>query len=326
MIVVPSGVENYPIIVSTGDDRKLVAWDMRSGMKLFVSKLEHSKAINSIAFHQPSGLTNPLIVTGSDDGTAIVWEVTIVPKEGASGEDVKFSVTIDKQFALTSSEVGDVSAVTVTESQGDAYIILAGEHGVAMVYNIRGAQIAKLTGHEDTIHSVAALGVHAVTASEDSFTYVWDITTGEKLLTLEGHDGAVLCVAVYQPVAEDEAPVVITGGDDGKAIVWDLFSGRQIHVLEGAHEDWIRAVSVVASLDGTFGPLVVTGSDDATLALWDLSSGEFVRKLEEGHDDYVNSIVSYVSADKSLPPVVISGSEDCTMRIWPLSRGEFLFL
>ena len=53
-----------------------------------------------------------------------------------------------------------------------------------------------LTGHTDSIISVAVAGNIAITGSSDNTAKVWNLTTGECIYTLEGHKDGLLSVAV----------------------------------------------------------------------------------------------------------------------------------
>ena len=322
MVVVSTMVDNNPVVVSVGDSKKLAVWDMRTGQRICVSKPEHSKDIVSIAFHQTAQGSESILVTGSGDDTAIVWAMTVTAINGAGEGDARVSVSIEKKFSLADDATGDLSSVAVGESQGIVYAVLGGEHGVAVLFNLQtGEKLFTLKGHEDSINSIAALGKYVVTGSDDCTARVWNVLTGEELFVLKEHDGEVLSVAAYQPMDEDQVPIVVTGGSDHRAIVWELTTGRQVHQLEGVHEDWVRAVAVCGSADGHFGPLIVTGSDDGIIGLWNLTSGESVRVMKNTHKGYINCLASFVSLDKSVPPVVLSGSEDGSINFWKLSRG-----
>ena len=80
---------------------------------------------------------------------------------------------------------------------------------------------------------------------------MWDITTGEQLLSLSGHSSWVEAVAV-----SPDGEKVISGSDDNTIKVWDITTGEQLLSLSG-HSDWVEAVAV--SPDGE---KVISGSDD----------------------------------------------------------------
>jgi WD40 repeat protein len=71
-----------------------------------------------------------------------------------------------------------------------------------------GAELARLTGHEDWVLAVALTpdGRRAVSASDDRTLRVWDMETGQELAVV-ALDGRPACVAV---VPSDAAAGVVT--------------------------------------------------------------------------------------------------------------------
>jgi WD40 repeat protein len=113
--------------------------------------------------------------------------------------------------------------------------------------------------------AVAGTGDAAVAVTSsfvDGAAIVWDLATGERLHTLEGHREWVRAVAVTGDGAQ-----ALTASDDTTAIVWDLATGERQHTLVG-HKEPILAMAVTA--DGTW---AVTTSQDGMAIVWDLHGG-----------------------------------------------------
>ncbi len=133
---------------------------------------------------------------------------------------------------------------------------------------------------------------------------------GPLLLTLEGHTGGVVSVAVTA-----DGRVALTGSDDQTARLWDLSCGVELRTLSG-HSGWVLAVAITPD-----GRHAVTASDDETLRLWDLENGTQLQILT-GHAGRVNSLD--VAPDGRL---VLSASHDRTIKVWDIeSRAEYLTL
>lgn len=156
--------------------------------------------------------------------------------------------------------------------------------------------VQQLKGHQ---YQVAAVGVapdgRVVSASLDKSARIWK--DGTCTATLEGHEGAVLCLAVLP-----ESSLLATGSGDGTIKIWSLDDYSCIRTVP-AHKDSVRCL---ATLPGAFGSLI-SASHDTTLKIWN-PSGECVAELV-GHTALVYSVA--VSTD-----IVASGSEDNTAKVW----------
>ncbi len=88
----------------------------------------------------------------------------------------------------------------------------------------------------------SADGKRLATASLDKTAKVWDVETGQELLTLAGHDDRVMGVA-FSP----DGKLLATASWDNTAKVWDAATGKEIETLRG-HSGYV--FSVAFSPDG----------------------------------------------------------------------------
>jgi WD40 repeat protein len=164
-----------------------------------------------------------------------------------------------------------------------------------------GSLFRTLTGHEDTVWSVAisADGLVGISGSEDYTVKVWDLSTGLILASLAGHSSEVFAVAIDAAGYRG-----ISGDGSGTLQVWDLQTKTAEFTLLG-HSDWVADVALTVD-----GKLAVSAAGDGTIRCWDLE----VKKAKftlVGHTGSVLSIA--VSADGRW---AISGSVDRTIKIW----------
>jgi WD40 repeat protein len=106
-------------------------------------------------------------------------------------------------------------------------------------------------------------GRRLATGGEKNTVIIWDVPTGEKLLTLWGeHSGEVYTLA-FSP--DDDGRWVASGGEDGSVKVWNSRTGDLIHSFRG-HTGLVSSLSF--SPDGR---RLVSGSRDKTVKIWDLT-------------------------------------------------------
>jgi WD40 repeat protein len=104
-------------------------------------------------------------------------------------------------------------------------------------------------------------GQRLVTGSVDKTVKVWEVTSGNRLLTLEGHTKEIRSVA-FSP----DGQRIFTGSEDQTLRVWDAATGQQ---LFKADRDWVGPVAF--SPDGKS---VVTGGTNNTAKVWEPSTGK----------------------------------------------------
>jgi WD40 repeat protein len=66
-----------------------------------------------------------------------------------------------------------------------------------------------------------------ITGSQDTTAKIWSFETGECLKTLEGHIGAILCMAT-DPLEK----ILFTGSGDNTIRVWDIKRGEVLRVYD----------------------------------------------------------------------------------------------
>jgi hypothetical protein len=108
-------------------------------------------------------------------------------------------------------------------------------------------------------------GKWGLSASEDGTARLWNLATGDEILTLSGHTDAVLGVT-FSP----DGKTALTASADKTVRLWDLATGDEIRRFEG-HTD--RVWQVVFTADGQ---TALSASADKTIRLWHIS-----RSLDE---------------------------------------------
>ena len=171
-------------------------------------------------------------------------------------------------------------------------------------------EIATLSGDTEHIGSVAFSPVEAILAvgpwGTGSFI-LWDVSTQERIGTLDGAGGA--WATAFSP---DGTQLAIQ--DELLIQLWDVASRRKTATLQG-HSDGVT--SLAYSPDGG---LLASGSSDSTVKLWDVEGRKEIATLK-GHEAQVNAVA--FSPDGTL---LASGSGDswklekATVRLWDVQR------
>jgi eukaryotic-like serine/threonine-protein kinase len=126
-----------------------------------------------------------------------------------------------------------------------------------------------------------------------------------QLLTLEGHDNAVVGLA-YSP----DSRRIVSASRDGTAKVWDAHTGHELLTL-AKHE---AALTGVAWQPG--GRRVVTASWDGTARVWDPVTGEEVLALHAGAGPV------YGIAFNGNGSLLATAHHDGSLRVWDAETGR----
>ncbi|MBI2301068.1 MAG: hypothetical protein HYU66_19325 [Armatimonadetes bacterium] len=286
----------------------------------------HEGVVHSVAY-SPTG---DRIVSGSDDGTARVWnaatgaELTCLRGHQGSVLGVAFSPAGDRIASGSNDHtvrVWDVTtgaelacfrghrygATSVAFSPAGDRIVSGGRHHTVLVWDAAtGAELARFVGHQHVVTSVgfSPAGERIVSGSADGTVRVLDASSGVELACLRGHNG-VNSVA-FSPVGDR-----VVSGEDATVKVWDATHFAELACCRG-HESAVT--SAAFSPDGG---RLVTGSYDDTVRVWDAIRGAELACLR-GHEYHVTSVAFSPAGDQ-----VVSASFDGTVRIWDLAiSGE----
>lgn len=236
-------------IFTASDDREILFWDLESITPILTLAGLHLGELQSIGFSPDE----TLIVTGSADGTAKIWNAE-------TGETIR----------TLAGHAGAVSSTAFSPDGGR--IVTASSDGTAKLWNTEtGDEIRTFAGHEGYVHSAAFSpdGAHIVTASWDETARLWDANTGEEIMQFSGHEHQVFS-ASFSPTGKQ----IVTASDDGTAKLWETETGNNILTFIG-HESGV----LFASFSPQHGTRILTTSRDGTAKLWDAMIGEELQSF-----------------------------------------------
>ena len=134
---------------------------------------------------------------------------------------------------------------------------------------------------------------------------VWDVVTGQEIMTLKGHTNIVTGLA-YTP----DGSRLISSSADRTLKLWNTTSGQEIATLHG-HQD--ECLGLALSKDGGS---IASACKDGTIKLWDVSSQRELSTLT-GHTSQVQDVAFSPDGRK-----LASASRDRTAKLWDVETGQ----
>lgn len=152
-------------------------------------------------------------------------------------------------------------------------------------------------------------GARLATAGPDSSTIVWDVASGQPVLTFRGHSGDRYGVSVqFSP----DGQRLVTASADGAAAVWDAAEGRELIRLRG---------HIANIYDAHFSPdgrRIATTSSDGTVRLWDTATGENLLVIRQPN-------ASGIAFDPDGTRLAVAtAARDSSVMVWDTQSGELL--
>ena len=188
-----------------------------------------------------------MLLTGSSDGTARLWDATTAQPLGPPLRHTAW-----------------ISAVAF--SPDGKSVLTGGKDKTARLWDITtGQPLGIPLKHSGTVTEAAFSpdGKIALTGSSDGTARLWDATTGQSRCPPLLHLSQVSAVA-FSP----DGKTVLTGSADKTARLWDASTGRPLGPPL-THQNWVFAVAF--SPDGK---TVLTGTLDGTVQLWDATTAQ----------------------------------------------------
>jgi WD40 repeat protein len=300
-----------PSTIITGSDAgNILMWEVKTCKLVRRIEAAHAHRIRGLAVYTPDTTsranvvaspkktnTGPalaekvLLVSGSDDKTAAVWDFasgTLIARLTGGHRWFITSVTIfmptygTAPFVVTSG--WDNYSLIWNVGTGKPMMKLSPKSGGGAVSSVVDFVSPQLQIHLGTAPSEVTRGVYLLTTGFDKTITIWDGESGQMLKQYATpHTDVISCAAVFAPPAAENGLYCITGSFDHTAIVWDLLTGTVMRTLEG-HTDWVMSVSMFRINSGKpFFAMALTGAHDGTAIMWDLVHGIAVRKFEGVH-------------------------------------------
>jgi WD40 repeat protein/tetratricopeptide (TPR) repeat protein len=223
----------------------------------------HTDGVNSLAF----SADGKLLISGSGDGTAILWDVAnrrLVHRLWGHRQFVyATSFTRDGMRAVTGSDDGTLKLWSVND--GKEITTLTGHKGRVFRLAISAADGTIASGSYDgeirlwddktgqfrrTLANVGRVGaltfspdgkrLLACSAAVPDHCHVWELATGNEIVTYTKHDNIVIAAAV----SADGRLAATAGGNQAQIHIWSLETGETKQTLVGrGRQHWAVGLS-----------------------------------------------------------------------------------
>ncbi|TKC45374.1 hypothetical protein EI555_005636, partial [Monodon monoceros] len=233
-------------LFSSSYDRTARAWSVDKGQVAREFR-GHRNCVLTLAYSAPQDLPGApcteeavargLLVTGSTDGTAKVWQVA----SGCCHQTLRGHT--GAVLCLVLATPGRTAFTGSTDATVRAWDILSGQ------------QLRVFQEHQGSVICLELVNRHVYSGSADRTVKCWLADTGERVRTFAAHRHSVSALKYH-------AGTLFTGSGDARARAFDAQSGALRRVFRG-HAFIINCIQV-------HGQVLYTASHDGALRLWDV--------------------------------------------------------
>ncbi|KAI9731859.1 MAG: hypothetical protein M1818_007724 [Claussenomyces sp. TS43310] len=258
--------------------------------KLSASLAGHDDDVRAVSFPSASA-----VISASRDATVRLWKITSAPPP-------KFDDTISSHGA---SFINTVAYIPPSQDFPEGLIISGGKDTIIEVRqpgrSPEASAEALLLGHTSNVCAldVDPAGKFIVSGGWDGKARTWLVGKWECESVLEGHEGSVWAVLVY------DSETIITGCADKHIRIYNPH-GKLLRTIRGS-QDVVRALCRVPKGHPS-GADFASASNDGVIRLWTIN-GVQVGELH-GHDSFIYSLAYLPSGE------IVSSGEDRTVRVW----------
>jgi serine/threonine protein kinase/WD40 repeat protein len=240
------------------------------------------------------------IVSGSDDGTAHVWDCNSGSRVTAYRSHI--TPAVDNDLAKKVAWAPDSKRIIVgfmdSTTQG---VDINTERELFSYSNPASKYPIESIGWSPN-------GLYVAAGDFGNTVVIYDVASGQAITTYTDHSDSVLALA-WSP----DGKRIVSGSSDGTARVWDAMSGKTLLIYK-KHGDDVESVGW--SPDGT---RVVSGGLDGTVQIWQADGGYTLLTYTKHTGGIINAVGW--SPDGVY---IASGGNDVNTHIWEAKSGNIL--
>jgi WD40 repeat protein len=306
------------LIVAGREDKILLVWRLSTGQEVCKLMEGHYEPVTCLTYiMKPNG--DPYVVSGSDDGSAVVWNMKKLKSEKKLAGN-GFGLT-----SIISFEVNPASTSSSSTSLDMRWtcVITAAKNGVATIWNIdTGTKVAvsEMEG-ESAFSSLAHF-------YKPGFPAPFWVSGGSETVGIWNMQGYILhvihesaaCLRVCytsKKVDGEKGPVLVWMSSEGSSLsVMDLMTDKVFTKIEN-NGDPFGCMELFEASTGY--QILVSCLND--ILVYDMITGSQISnvKYEEGHTDDILDIRICNYGDKNY---LLTGSEDNSLSVWfPVETG-----
>jgi len=218
------------------------------------------------------------------------------------------------------------SILAVASDADGGVAAYAGSDGFIRLFNAAGGMSVLLIEAGSPVTGLdISPDVRWIAASlADGSVGLWDMHTGERRYSLQGHSKLVSDVE-FSP----DGRLLASSSADSTVRIWDVTTGQERHVLQ-AHIDYVIKVSfhpdggILASASAAIGVNESErGQEHNTIRLWDIVSGENVLTIPPDGIGFIRD-VEFSPDGEHIAATTWSGALGGTARIYDAASGAEL--
>lgn len=203
------------------------------------------------------------LVTGSSDGTAIVYSV--------------------RSGYRPVRRLRQHTAAVLDLAFDHKHIVTCSKDATICVWDREtGTLLRQLRGHGGPVNAVQMRGNTLVSCSGDFRVKLWTVDTGRQVREFIGHSKGLACSQF-----SEDGRYVASAGNDRVIRIWDANTGECVREIRAAHDNLVRSLHV----DSVSGRLV-SGSYDTDVKVWDMATGRQLLDFPHWHSSWILSAKS----------------------------------